>query len=158
MEGLGSGTHMSIADLQETDFIVLSEDFSRYLLSNDGTRMKAKIVLKKVFFSPLKTQEGYPHQTAFDSQNVVVAMVPQELKRPPSQSFDANRDPRSEMKFEEQEIKWQEYMTSTGFKIRIKPVVVKVFKYTDKYNEYGEPIYYVSMQSITSIDKIETTT
>ena len=47
-------------------------------------------------------------------------------------------------------------MTTNGFKISVRPVLTKVFKY-DKYNHLGEPLYNVTLQAITNIDKIETT-
>jgi hypothetical protein len=50
----------------------------------------------------------------------------------------------------------QEYMTTNGFRVSIKPVLTKVFRY-DKYTQLGEPIYNVVLQAITNIDKIETT-
>lgn len=142
-------------EMQEVDFLVLNEDYSRFLL-RDGTTLKAKIVLKKIFFAPLKTPEGYPTNTAFDSLNVVVSIVPQTLRRPPSEPYNPQQDKGTEVKFEEQETKLQEYMTTNGFKVSIKPVLTKVFRY-DKYNQLGEPIYNVILQPITNIDKIETT-
>ena len=147
---------MSSVEMQEVDFLVLSEDYSRFLL-HDGTILKAKIVLRKIFFTPLKTPEGYPTNTAFDSVNIVVSFVPQSLKRPPSnEPFNPQQDKGTEIKFEEQETKSQEYMTTNGFKISVRPVLTKVFKY-DKYNQLGEPLYNVTLQAITNIDKIETT-
>jgi hypothetical protein len=45
-------------------------------------------------------------------------------------------------------------MTTNGFKITIKPVLTKVFRY-EKYNNFGEPMYNIALQAITNIDKIE---
>jgi hypothetical protein len=147
---------MSAVEMQEVDFLVLSEDYSRFLL-HDGTNLKAKIVLKKIFFAPIKTPEGYPLNTAFDSINIVVALVPQNLKRQPSnEPYNPQTDKGAEIKFEEQDVKMQEYMTTNGFRLSIKPVLTKVFRY-DKYTQLGEPIYNVVLQAITNIDKIETT-
>jgi len=142
-------------DFQEVDFIVRDEDYSRYLL-NDGTILKAKIVLKKILFSGVKTPEGYPAQTNFESLNAISAIVPPANKRPPStEPFDPKQK-GEEIQFQEQEIKKQEYMTSNGFRITISPVLSKVFKY-NQTNMYGEPVYQVVLQNITNIDKIETT-
>jgi hypothetical protein len=153
--GIGK-TNMSSIEAQEVDFVVLSEDYSRFLL-HDGSGLKAKIVLKKIFFTPIKTPEGYPVNTAFDTVNVVVSMVPQALKRPPSKDpYNPQTDKGTEIKFEEQDVKTQEYMTTNGFRVSLKPVLTKVFRY-DKYTPLGEPIYNVVLQAITNIDKIETT-
>lgn len=147
---------MSSMEMQEIDFVVLSEDYSRFLL-HDGTLLKAKIVLKKIFFAPLKTPEGYPMNMAFDSVNIITAFVPSNMKRPQSSDpYNPDKDKGTEINFEDQEIKKQEYMTTNGFRISIKPVLIKVFKY-NKYSPLGEPVYNVSLQAITNIDKIEST-
>lgn len=147
---------MSSIDMQEVDFVVLGEDYSRFLLS-DGTILKAKVVLKKVYFSPLKTPEGYPLNTGFDTQNIVTAIVHQSLKRQPSaEPFNPQQDRGTEIKFEEQQAKEQEYMTTNGFRVNIRPVLTKIFRY-DKYDRFGDPIYNAVLQAITRLDKIEST-
>ena len=146
---------MTAMEAQEVDFAVISEDYSRYLL-HDGTQLKVKIVLKKIFFAPVSTPEGYPSNVGLDTMNAIVAIVPHSLKRKPSNDFNQNVDKGTEIKFEEGEVKMQEYMTTKGFRVSIKPVLLKVFKY-DKYNSYGEPIYNAVIQSITNIDKIQST-
>lgn len=153
--GIGR-TNMSSIEAQEVDFVVLSEDYSRFLL-HDGSTLKAKIVLKKIFFAPIKTPEGYPVTSGFDTVNVVVALVPQNLKRAPSnEPYNPQTDRGVEIKFEDQEVKKQEYMTTNGFRVSLKPVLTKVFRY-DKYTPLGEPTYNVVLQAISNIDKIETT-
>jgi hypothetical protein len=147
---------MSTIDSQEVDFIVLSEDFSRYLI-HDGTIIKAKVVVRKIFFNSQKTPEGYPAGVGIDSINAVAAMIPTALRGPPStEQLNPQVDKGQELKFEEQDVKTQEYMTTNGFKITVKPILTKVFRY-QKYNNYGEPIYNVVIQAITNIEKIEST-
>jgi hypothetical protein len=140
----------------ECDFIVVTEDYSRYLL-HDGTTLKVKIVVKKIFRSAEITPEGLPAGLSFDSMNAVAAIVPPASKGPPSKElWDPRKDVGKEIKFEPLEEKWQEYVTNDGFKIMIKPVVVKVLKY-DKRNIYGEPIYAASVQAITNVEKFTST-
>ena len=147
---------MSVIDSKEVDFVVLKEDYSRFLV-HDGTCIKAKIVVKKIFFNPQKTPEGYPAGIAVDTSNAISALVPQSLKRTPStEQMNPQKDKGEEVKFEEQKIEIQEYMTPDGFKITVKPIVTKIFKY-DKYNSYGEPTYSLALQAITNIEKIEST-
>lgn len=141
---------------KDVDFVVLKEDYSRYLVS-DGTIIKAKIVVKKILFNPQLTPEGYPQGVAVDTINAVSAMVPHGLKRNPTQEpWNPMTEKGEEMKFDEQSIQLQEYMTPDGFKITVKPVVTKIFKY-NKYNNYGEPAYNINIQAITNIEKIEST-
>src|SRR5688572_30420096 len=111
---------MTAVEPQEVDFVVLSEDYSRFMLK-DGTIIKAKIVLKKVFFSPIISPEGYPSGVGFDTMNAVAAIVPGALKRAPStQQLNIGTEKGTEIKFEEQEVKNQEYMTTNGFRVSIK--------------------------------------
>ncbi len=146
---------MSSVEFKEIDFSVIREDYSRYML-DDGTLLKAKIVVQKIFLSPIITPEGYPTETFFAAQNMATATVPQNLKRSSSQLFDPTIDKGQEIPFHEQKIKDQEYITDNGFRITIKPILTKVFKY-DKYNQFGEPIYNVLMQQITNVDKMQST-
>ena len=147
---------MALPEAQEVDFVVLNEDYSR-LLVHDGTIIKAKIVVRKIFFTPQKTPEGYPAGFFFDSINAVAAIVPPALRSKPSlEPFNPQTDKGQEISFEEQDIKTQEYMTTNGFRITIKPTVTKVFRYA-KINAYGEPVYNVIIQSISNIHKIEST-
>jgi len=142
-------------DFYEVDFTVRDEDYSRFLLS-DGTILKAKIVLKKVLFSRLKTPEGYPVQTNFDSMNAISAIVSDANKRLPSTEPFSPQSKGEEIEFNDQDVKTQEYMTNQGFSITIRPVLTKVFKYSH-INMYGEPTYQVALQNISNINKIETT-
>ena len=140
----------------DMDFVVMKEDYSRYLI-HDGTTLKVKIVVRKIFKQGDISPQGYPAAVGIDPQNVLSAIVPPGLKRPPSkEQFDPTKDVGEEVKFEAQEEKWQEYMTPDGFKVSVKPVVTKIFKYK-KYNAFGEPIYNAIVQSITNVEKIETT-
>ncbi|MEM3489744.1 MAG: hypothetical protein QXO75_08865 [Nitrososphaerota archaeon] len=147
---------MPRTNMIECDFTVISEDYSRYLLQ-DGTILKVKIVVKKIFRSAEITPEGFPVGLSFDSVNAVTAIVPPAMKGQPSKEpWDPRRDVGKEIKFEPQEEKWQEYVTNDGFKIMVKPVVVKVLKY-DKRNIYGEPIYAATVQAITNVEKFTST-
>lgn len=144
------------AAMYDADFVVLNEDYSRYLL-RDGTLLRLKIVVRRIFFNPNKTPEGYPAAFGLDTANIIAAIVPLSLKRSPSGApFDPMRDKGEELKFDEQDVKTQEYMTSDGFKVTVKPVLTKVLKYS-KYNELGEPIYNAVIQSITNVERITST-
>ena len=137
------------------DFVVLKEDFSRYLVQ-DGTILKVKIVVRKILRTLELNPQGYPLTYGIDAMNVVTTIVRPDLRRAPSsEPFDPRKDKGEEMKFEVQEEKWQEYMTFDGYKILVKPVVLKVIRY-NKYNMFGEPIYLASIQQLTNIEKIAT--
>jgi hypothetical protein len=142
--------------MEDVDFAVLREDYSRYLV-HDGTVLKIKIVVRKILFTSERTPEGYPANMALDTLNIAVAIVPPTLRRPPSaEPYDPKRDVGKEQQFMEQQVATQEYMTTNGYRITVRPVLTKVLKY-DKYNNLGEPIYNTAIQAITNIEKIATT-
>lgn len=144
---------MSSAELTEVDFSVIKEDYSRFIL-DDGTRIKAKIVVRKIFTSIQISPEGYPMQTAFDVIHIAVAKVPENLKKDPSpQPVISQNEVGEEIRSIKEEILEQQYDTEDGFRITIKPVLTKVFRY-DKYDMFGDPMYSVSLQQITNIDKL----
>lgn len=148
---------MSSINLTEVDFCVIKEDYSRYLL-DDGTLIKVKIVVRKIFTSPVITPEGYPTDTVFAADNAVTALVPANLKRPTStEPYNPATDKGSEINFTEQKINTQEYQTDNGLRVTIRPVLTKVFRY-DKYNQFGEPVYNTRIQQITHVDKTGSTT
>lgn len=140
----------AIPPYREVDFIVLKEDWSRYLL-NDGTELRVRIVVRKILEAGM-SEFGYPN-FGLESMNAISAMCPDKLKRPPSTSFDPKTDPKTEIKFTVNEERWQEYQTTTGYKVLVKPVLVKVFKY-EKYNNLGEPVYYATVQSIVNAERL----
>ncbi len=147
---------MSYTEEKETDFVVVKEDYSRFLCK-DGTLIKAKIVVKKIFFHPQKTPEGYPVGVGLDTSNSVSALVPDALKRDPSaESWNPQIDKGEEIPFDEQQVQTQEYVTPDGFRITVRPVVTKILRY-GKYNARREPVYSVNIQAITNIDKMEST-
>jgi len=145
-----------ISNMIEMDFVVMSEDYSRYLLQ-DGTILKVKVVVRKIFRAAEITPQGYPLSIGLDTVNAIAAIVPPGLKGKPSvEKFDPTKDIGEEIKFEPLDEKWQTYMTHEGYKISVKPIVTKVIKYK-KYNQYGEPIYSAVIQTITNIEKITST-
>jgi hypothetical protein len=144
---------MSSAELKEVDFSVIKEDYSRFVL-DDGTLIKAKIVIRKIFTSIQNTPEGYPIQTGFDFIHIAVAKVTENLKRDPTpQPVISQNEVGEEIRSIKEEILEQQYDTENGFRITIKPVLTKAFRY-NKYDMFGDPMYSVSLQQIINIDKL----
>lgn len=138
---------------KEIDFSVRKEDWSRYLV-DDGTELRIRIVVRKIIEMLEQNPTGYPN-FGLESMNVVSAMVPDKLKRQPSKKpFDPSIEKGEEIGFRQLEQKEQEYLTTDGFKIIVRPVLVKVWKY-DSYNIFGEPIYNVNIQQIVDPQKIQ---
>jgi hypothetical protein len=136
----------------EVDFSVAKEDWSRYQVG-DGTLIRVRIVVRKITRSIELGPQGYP-DFQLESMNAVSGIVPDHLKRAPStEPWDPKRDLGEEMKFEPLEERWQEYHTTDGFKVLVKPVVMKVWRYL-KYNPFGEPIYNLNIQSLVNVERL----
>lgn len=123
--------------LNEIDFEVVKEDFTRYQLV-DGTLLKIKICVIKILESIDRGIGDYP-TFALCTSNVLNALVPERLKAQPS-TPPSTEDKVDEINFATTEEAWQEYKTVDGFLVRVRPVVTKVFKH-GKYNVLGEPVY-----------------
>ena len=136
---------------REVDFSIRREDWSRYLV-DDGTELRIRIVVRKIIESLLQNPTGYP-DFGLESMNVVSAIVPDKLKRQPSTSpFNPTANKGEEIGFKLLSQSIQEYLTTDGFLICVKPVLVKVWKH-DSYNIFGEPIYTVNIQQIVEPNK-----
>jgi len=137
---------------KEVDFSIKAEDWSRYQV-HDGTIIRVRVVVRKIIRTIDVGPQGYPDIT-LENINAVSAIVPDHLKKAPStQPFDPKKDIGEEMKFEPMEEKWQEYHTTDGFKVLVKPSLMKVFRYL-KYNVFGEPIYQVNVQSLINLERL----
>ena len=141
----------------EADFAVFREDYLRFLIE-DGTVLRVKIVVRKIFKTAAVSAQGYPLQMAFDAMNVIAAQVPERLKRKASSEVvDLSKEIGKEVKFEPMgDQRDQEYLTTDGLRVTVKPVVTKVLRY-DRYNAFGEPIYNAVVQSITNVEKVSST-
>ena len=129
------------------------EDWSRYQVI-DGTLIRVRIVVRKIVRSHEVGPQGYPN-FSLESINAVSAIVPDHLKRAPSKEpWDPKKDIGEERKFETLEEKWQEYHTTDGFKILVRPAVMKIWCYPTKYNTFGEPVYQVNVQSLINVEKL----
>lgn len=109
-----------IKEMYDTDFTIVNEDWSRYLLE-DGTLVKVRIVVFKILRTSETDPMGYP-QFSIASNNVVSVLVPPHMKKEPSKErWDPKKEMGKEMKFEPIQETWQEYHTTEGFKVLIKP-------------------------------------
>ena len=132
------------------------EDWSRYQVA-DGTLIRVRIVVRKIVRSIELNPQGYP-DFQLESMNAVSAIVLGHLKRAPTtEPWDPKKDIGEEMKFDTLEDQWQEYHTTDGFKVLVRPVIMKVWRYL-KYNAFGEPIYNVNVQSLLNLEKLPSPT
>lgn len=139
-------------NLEELDFNVLAEDYTRYRL-DDRTILKVKLSVQKMFLLQPIVARQMPN-IGFSSVNLINALVPKELKKFGSAQIPIDdADTTEKVGLEIIEEIWQEYRTITGYTVRIKPVITQVLKYK-KYNNFGEAVYSVpNIQQITDVEK-----
>jgi hypothetical protein len=136
--------------MMEVDFHVFKEDWSRFRLDDD-TLLKVRLPVRKIFETIVP--QGYP-VFSVDTITVITTIALDSSKREPSkQPWNPKVDVPEDIGFTILEEAWQEYRTFDNFKVLVKPVLVKVYKY-NRYNIYGEPIYNASIQAIINGEKI----
>jgi hypothetical protein len=147
----------------DVDFEILSEDWTKYNLS-DNTVLRVKILVLKLVQSEGDT--GVPNFGA-GAQNIVAASVPQTMLKHegdavPIQTEDIKpEDIKAGIELEFQPVreatKWQEYKTSTGWLVMVRPEVGRVVRLRG-YVPIGksgllEPAYWANIQSAFRIKK-----
>jgi hypothetical protein len=136
----------------DVDFEVVEEGWNEYKLS-DGAILRTKLVLGKVV-----TSAGVPPDKAkeygFNSQTMVVAYVPQDMKgtpggRPltPQEIADAVVE---DLDFEQTRNVTNEYLLTNGVRVRLRLMLTRVGK-TDQFSSDGSPIYAVNNQVVPQV-------
>lgn len=141
---------------KEVDFEVIAEPWTRYRLK-DGTIIRLRLPVFKIFEGVARGPMGYPN-FRIGSQSSVSAVVPEHLKGNPSSVKEVTPgDFVEESKIVQRlEGEWQVYKTESGWIVKVRPVVRKIFK-SNKFNDDREPIYNVNWEVLTDAVKAEIT-
>lgn len=140
--------------LKEIDFKALKEDWMHIHLE-DGTIIRFKSVLTRVFDTGQRDPVGEPIYR-IDSQNVVVARAPEELKGIPSEFVPPIHEIAKIRKPSVVKIRaivgedWNEYELEDGSRIKTKTIVTKVLRLDGFFDAYGNPIYIIQSQMVVS--------
>ena len=149
----------SLNNMVNEDFEIMNEHFSRWELK-DGTILKIKIVLSRLFFSNTMDLDGYPSNYIFQADDIMTAIIPIELRNSEKSTkrkpLDQNEDMGEDIEFKEIRVEEQSYMTSSGYKFTIRPILDRVRKFKT-YTHLGEPTYSADFQGITNIEKMNET-
>ena len=128
-------------------FKVRNEDWSIFQLADDTT-LKVKFVLVNV----LEKRGGKGFEGALQSQIVLGAFAPEDLRGTPSELYTREELAKSIVK-DDVDIKsvvqqpWNEYELDNGSLIKVKVVPVHIAR-TTKYDSEGMPIYLVDTTAI----------
>jgi hypothetical protein len=144
------------------DFEVLSEDWTKYNLS-DNSALRVKILVLKLVQSEGET--GVPNFGAA-AQNIVTVHVPQSMLKHEGDDVRVitgevkPEDIKTGLELDFQPVeppKWQQYNTSTGWLVMVRPEVGRVVR-IQGYIPIGksgllEPMYWANVQSTFRVKK-----
>jgi hypothetical protein len=136
----------------DVDFEIVKEGWNEYKLS-DGAILRTKLILGKIATTP-----GVPPESAqeysFNTQTMVVAYVPQEMKGTPSGRPLTPQEIANavveDLEFEETKVTIDEYLLENGVRIKLRLMLTRVGK-TDQFNVDGTPLYAVNTQIVPQI-------
>jgi len=136
----------------DVEFEIVKEGWNEYKLS-DGARLRTKLTLGKVITSP-----GVPPEKAleynFNTQMMVVAYCPQDMKGTPSGRVLTPQDIQNsvveDLDFEQIKTTVNEYLLQNGVRIKLRLMLTRVGK-TNHFNVDGTPLYAVNNQVVPEI-------
>jgi hypothetical protein len=140
--------------VKELDFKVIQEPWVAIKLK-DGTVIKFRSVLMKVFETDTKNPTTGGIMLAFESQNIASVTSPKELLGKPSEKLppdipSALKMPKQEIEVREvSDLGWNIYELKGGKKIKSKPIITNVYKIKGIYDQRGNP-YYVILSALAS--------
>lgn len=137
---------------QDVEFEVIKEGWNEYELSDGGT-LRTKLTLGKVITPAGSTIEN-TQAFNFQTQNMVVVYVPQNMKgtpigRPlsPQEIQDSIIE---DLDYEQTKETVNEYKLSNNVTVKLRFMLTRVAK-TDKFNTDGAPIYATQTQIVPQI-------
>jgi len=136
----------------DVEFEVVKEGWNEYKLS-DGARLRTKLTLGKIATPP-----GVPPEDAmeygFNTQTMVIAYVPQNMKRTPSGRVltpeEIGNAVVEDLDFEETKVAVNEYLLENNVRIKLRLMLTRVGK-TDQFTSDGSPLYAVNNQIVPEI-------
>jgi len=140
--------------MRELDFKTIREEWMHVHLE-DGAVIRFKSVLTRVFDTGQRDPVGEVIYR-IDSQNVVVARAPDELKGQPSEFIPPIHEIAKKKRPTAVKIRaivgdeWNEYELEDGSRIRIKTVITKVLRLDGYFDAYGNPIYVIQSQMVVA--------
>ncbi len=151
MSGLSSNKSLLPDDFEEMDFSVEEENWNEYELG-DGSRIKARIVLKKILRDP-----NNPKNFSFDLIPPFYGVYTPQTKRgeknnqPKPQEY--NTLDNYEIKINSSNEKWNVYrILKTGQQLRIRLTVTRMRRIKDRFDKDGLPFYMVDSGPMVIMD------
>jgi len=131
--------------LRELDFEPVSEGWNVYELS-DGSILRIRPIVFKVLENRQLTVDGKTAR-GFAATNIVSARVLESLRQGGSVREEPTSEEKKPIEFKAIQEIWNEYAVQSGLILKVKLVVSAVVR-TSKFNQFGEPVYIVSSESV----------
>ena len=129
------------------DFDVEKEQWNEYELK-DGTRVKGKLVVTRIIRRPITPPNTYDTiaQAMFTVTTEASRRKPPSPPLTPDELAQINLPGPNEMKIPMEVLtyaeRWNQYhLTATDEMLRIKMVLIDIYRIPDRYDELGEPIH-----------------
>ena len=134
-----------LKEFEIIDFDVIRENWNEYLIE-DGTKLRVKFIMIKVL-----KNKNMGEDYRFNCTHVIGITSPLNRSGQPSVIHDPkevlNSIIQEDIGFKEIKVDWNEYRLKDNNKIMAKPVITLIQK-TDKFDEFGDPIYNIQIQAI----------
>jgi len=141
-------------DFQELEFKIEEENWNEYEL-NDGNRINARIILRKIVQDP-----NDPKKLNFDTTPpTYVVYAPsgnrgEKNNEPPPQEFMSL--PTYDIKIERNNEKWNEYkILKSGQTMRLRLIVNSIKRAKDRYDKDGMPFYVINSGPMVVMDPLK---
>jgi hypothetical protein len=139
-----------IEDYGFADFDIIREGFSEYSLE-DGTIIRVRAILLKVIKNGTEMR--------LNEKTFAASFSPQEMKGQPTLKVPLediakieNAIKKENLDYETVKEEWNEYKLSSGELMSVRAILVSA-SLTDMYDENGDPIYGVQIQTIHKVTK-----
>ncbi len=136
------------------DFEVVKEEWNEYSL-NDGARIKIKFAVTRIIRR--NTTPPNTYEITGNAQLVVItdpnhrgepALLTPEEQREFATGGPANKIPVNVLTHSEV---WNQYhLIRTDEVLRVKLILVDVYRLPDKYDDIGEPMYYITTGNVVA--------
>lgn len=138
---------------EEMDFNIFKLKFNIYEL-NDGSHLRLCEIPVKIFRTSknINPNINIPVPDYLIMWNTILsALVPPDLKSTPSpELFDPKKDKMNPIDFIPLSEPFNFFDLSNGTRLKVRVLVERVFK-AEKYNNLGEPVYWVTKKILTDV-------
>jgi hypothetical protein len=143
-------------EFEDMDFEIVEEDWNTYELS-DGVIVRARTILKKILIDPIN-----PNKYGFDTVPIILTVVAPLANRGEKNNVPTAEEyktlPNYEIKINKSHEPFNSYrILKNGQVMKLKLVMTKISRVSDRFDGNGLPIYLVNSGPMIHMEKENTT-